>query len=112
MKRLNFYPYYRQLLVDRVKTTTLRLKSAQSFESGEDVILSVGWPETGSLEDLHGAKIERVYLKRIRDLGAEDLRGESPDCITQEAVPYVLGAIYRRMVHLDDEVSVIKFCHN
>ena len=44
MKVLNFYPYYRDLLDRRVKTTTLRLPSALTYEPGESVMLTAGWP--------------------------------------------------------------------
>jgi hypothetical protein len=111
MKTLNFYPYYRQLLQDEVKTTTLRLPGTRVFEPREVVALTVGWPETGIIETLHSVVIERSYQKRIDELNASDLEGESPDCRSREAVKYVLGAIYRKVVQDHDLVNVIKFKH-
>jgi hypothetical protein len=111
MKKLNFYPYYRDLLERERKTTTLRLPSSLKFSAGEEVLLTVGWPESGSPEVLHSALVESTYQKRIRDLNPHDLEGESPDCTSRDAVKYVLGAIYRRVLSDDDFVDVVKFRH-
>jgi hypothetical protein len=112
MKQLNFYPYYKGLLRDRLKTTTIRVPGRVRFERGEEVILTVGWPEKGDYEQLHTATIEETYDRVLSQLSVEDLRGESPDCLTPEAVPYVLGAIYRKTLAPADLVTVIKFKHN
>ncbi|MFZ1049279.1 MAG: hypothetical protein WBP65_12720 [Candidatus Sulfotelmatobacter sp.] len=112
MNTLNFYPYYRSLLEDRTKTTTLRLPSKQRFQLGEKVMLTVGWPDEKHFEALHPAKIEMVYEKKLVELTEEDLAGESPDCLAVNAVPYVLGAIYRKILKSEDSVLVIKFKHS
>jgi len=111
MRKLNFYPYYRDLLVRRVKTTTIRAVMREPFVVGEEVLLTVGWPEKGDLEPLHTATVEATYDRVLSRLSAEDLGGESPDCVTTEAVPFVLGAIYRRVFGSEDVVTVIKFKH-
>ncbi len=112
MNTLNFYPYYRALLEHRTKTTTLRLPSNSRFQVGEKVMLTVGWPDDEHFETLHPAIIEQVYQKRLAELSLEDLAGESPDCVTVSAVPYVLGAIYRKILNSDDRVLVVKFKHS
>jgi hypothetical protein len=111
MNNLNFYPYYRQLLENRTKTTTLRLPSRHRFSPGETVMLTVGWPDEKQFEELHTATIETVREKKLADLTENDLAGESPDCLAVNAVPYVLGAIYRAVLKADDPVVVIKFRH-
>ncbi len=112
MKQLNFYPYYKGLLRDRAKTTTIRVPGRVRFETGEEVMLTVGWPEKGDFEQLHTATIEATYDRTLSQLSREDLRGESPDCLVPAAVPYVLGAIYRTILSPEDLVTVIKFKHN
>jgi hypothetical protein len=111
VNNLNFYPYYRPLLERRIKTTTLRLPSKQQFQPGETVMLTVGWPDEKHFEELHSATIESVQRKKLAELTENDLVGESPDCLAVNAVPYVLGAIYRRVLNVDDSVVVIKFRH-
>jgi|GEM_PF-1024904 len=111
MRELNFYPYYRQLLCQRRKTTTIRMSAREPFQTGEEVLLTVAWPENGDLEPLYTATIEATYDRVLSELSGEDLRGESPDCLTPEAVPFVLGAIYRKVLGPEELVTVIKFRH-
>jgi hypothetical protein len=75
-------------------------------------MLTVGWPEEKHFEELHTATIESVQKKRLAELTENDLAGESPDCLAVDAVPYVLGAIYRKVLTVDDAVVVIKFRHS
>jgi len=75
-------------------------------------MLTVGWPDEKHFEALHPAKIEMVYEKKLVELNEEDLAGESPDCLAVNAVPYVLGAIYRKILKSEDSVLVIKFKHS
>jgi hypothetical protein len=49
--------------------------------------------------------------RQISELKAEDLVGESPDCVTREAVPLVLSAIYRTVVGENDKVTIVRFNH-
>ena len=75
-------------------------------------MLTVGWPDEKHLEELHTAIIESVQEKQLSELSENDLAGESPDCLAVNAVPYVLGAIYRKVLSLDDSVVIIKFRHS
>ncbi len=108
-RNLNFFPYYEQLLEARAKTTTLRLGKSD-YLPGEIVNITVGWTEA-ECRILYKAEILQVYQKAINALSFEDLEGESPDCLTPEAVPYVLGCIYRKQLSSADSVSVVKFRH-
>ena len=108
MKQLNFFPYYRELLHSGRKTTTFRLSNREGFEPGDEVSITVGWDALSS-EHLCRGKIQKVYKKRLRDLQSEDFEGESPDCQDPEATSMVLGAIYRRIVSLDDDIVIVKF---
>ncbi len=75
-------------------------------------MLTIGWPDEKRFEELHVAVIETVREVRLADLTENDLAGESPDCLAVDAVPYVLGAIYRTTLKADDRVMVIKFSHS
>jgi len=109
MKRLNFFPYYEELLGSRAKTTTLRLHPP-GIEPGEEVMLTVGWDEPGAAE-LHTARVESVFTRRLGDLTDEDLAGESPDCLTSASALYVLSCIYRQILSEERIVWVVKFSH-
>lgn len=109
MKRLNFFPYYKELLDSRVKTTTLRLHPP-GIEPGEEVMLTVGWQEPGGAE-LHTARVETVYGRRIGDLTDYDLAGESPDCLSSASALYVMSCIYREILSEETNVWVVKFSH-
>lgn len=84
----------------------------EPFTVGEEVLLTVGWPDKGDFDQLHTAVIAATYDRVLSRLSADDLRGESPDCLTTEAVPFVLGAIYRRVFAPEDVVTVVKFKHS
>lgn len=88
-------------------TTTLRLGKSD-YASGEIVDVTVGWTEPES-RILAQAEILSVYQKATEDLNSADLEGESPDCLTPAAVPFVLGCIYRQTLSGKSIVSVVKF---
>ena len=107
-KRLNFFPYYADLIRSGAKTTTIRLSNRERFEPGDHVDVTLGWnlDEAGVLRS---ARIVSVYQKKIAELDREDFAGESPDCQEPYPTALVLGAIYRTVVHTDDLVWVVKF---
>lgn len=110
-KTLNFYPYYEKLLKQRRKSTTVRLgDQTPRYKKGELLTLSCGWAVNESVE-LAKIKILDIRSAPISSLKDEDLKGESPDCRTVEALPYVLSAIYRRVVSEQDLVTVIRWAY-
>ena len=106
---LHFYPYYEDLLKERRKTSTLRLgDQTMKYRKGDLVKLTYSWnPQEAVM--LGHVRIVDVFSVPIRSLKNEDLEGESPDCKTTQAVPYVLSAIYRKVVTEDDIVTVIRW---
>lgn len=110
MKRLNFFPYYEDLLRERLKTTTFRVGSRPPYMRGEQVMLTVGWREDEGVE-LHRAHVTDIYNRKVKDLKPLDFEGESPDCQEPAATRLVLSAIYRTIVHEDDEIWIVKFEH-
>lgn len=107
-KKLNFFPYYADLLSRGAKTTTIRITNRENFEEGDLIDVTIGWSVEES-KVLKSARITAVYSKRIRELTSSDFDGESPDCQEPYPTALVLGAIYRKVVGLDDIVWVIKF---
>jgi hypothetical protein len=110
MKRLNFYPYYEDILRSGEKTTTFRLTNGARFNEGDEVMISIGWNEKEAI-DLHKARIEKLYFRHISELTDYDFEGESIDCKSPEATRLVLGCIYKTVLSLDDDICVIKFVH-
>ena len=108
-KILNFFPYYKNLLLKGKKNTTIRLPNCNhSFTKGEIVSITTGWSEDSCIE-LFKAKIISIETRKINELNEEDLEGESPDCKSIDAIPYVIGCIYRKVLASSDEIKVIKF---
>lgn len=110
MKRLNFYPYYKEYLTSQLKTTTFRLHAPVQIQEGDEVMLSVGWNEDEA-NDIHPARITKVYRKRILDLIESDFDGESPDCKSPEASMLVLSCIYKTVLTQKNYVWIVKFIH-
>lgn len=109
MKTLNFYPFYAELIRYCQKTTTIRLgDKTDNFNIGDTVQLTVGWNEQKKLP-LWKARITHVFCKKIYELTPFDFFGESPDCQTEAAIPYVLSSIYHTVVTDTDKVTVIKW---
>jgi hypothetical protein len=106
--KLNFYPYYQELLEKVAKNTTIRLGLNSKFEIGDIVKITSGWSEVNS-NNIYLARITSVIHKKLSEITAIDLEGESPDCTNKEAIPYVLSAIYRQLVTKESIVTIIKW---
>lgn len=93
----------------RVKTKSIRFGDASKrYERGKILTLTCGWNEQEATE-LGKIKVLDVMVAPIRNLKDSDLVGESPDCLTVEAVPYVLSAIYRKVITKDDIVTLVRW---
>jgi len=109
MKVLNFFPIYRQLIQKEEKTTTIRLGDKRhEYFPNDNIEISVGW-NLNSVKILKQGIIESVVIKKIKDLSPNDLVGESPDCLSTDAVKYVLGSIYKKNVSDESVISIIKW---
>ncbi len=107
--RLNFFPYYEDLLKRRLKTKTIRLgDESWKYKKGQVLNLTCGWNESQSLA-LGRVMITGVWVAPISSLKDSDLDGESPDCLTTKAVPYVLSAIYRQIVSPKDTITMLQW---
>jgi hypothetical protein len=108
---LNLYPYYEKLLREKRKTRTIRLGDQTSkYRRGQLFTLTCGWtPEQSS--KLGKIRVLDVCSTQIKSLRDADLEGESPDCLRVAAIPYVLSAIYRKVVLENDIVTVIRWSY-
>lgn len=112
MTGLNFYPYYEQLLRSKEKYTTIRLGDKRSdYAVGDIVTITVGWNEKdgSNVTPICEAQIIDVLYKPVKDIAVDNLEGESPDCSLKDSIPYVLSAIYRRVVTENDFVTIIRW---
>lgn len=107
-KIINFFPYYIDLLLKGKKNTTIRLYEKKHISVGDVVSITSGWADTDLIE-LYKAKIISIKIKKVKDLNEKELQGESPDCKSPEAVQYVLGCIYKKVILPDDKIMLIKF---
>jgi hypothetical protein len=112
MTNLNFYPYYEQLLRRKEKYATVRLGDRRSaYHVGDVVTITIGWNEKNEsdITPVCKAQIIDVIYKPVKDIREDDLEGESPDCYSKESLPYVLSAIYRKVVTENDFVTIIRW---
>ena len=112
MTNLNFYPYYEQLLRRKEKYTTIRLGDRRSdYHVGDIVTITIGWNEKSesNITPICKAQIIDVMYKPVKNIIVDDLKGESPDCSLKESIPFVLSAIYRRVVTEKDYVTIIRW---
>lgn len=112
MTSLNFYPYYAQLLRRREKYATIRLGDKRSdYHVADIVTITIGWNEKNESDvtPICKAQIINVMYKPVKDVTVDDLEGESPDCSSKESIPYVLSAIYRKVVTENDFVTIIRW---
>ncbi len=111
MKSLNFFPYYKELLLQGKKYTSFRLAEKPGFVVGEQMVITLGWDEENSIE-LFQTCIRKSYSKRIKELDSYDFDGESLDCFSIETVKMTLGCIYKKVLNENDKIWIIKFNPN
>ncbi|MBS7643682.1 hypothetical protein KEJ26_03835 [Candidatus Bathyarchaeota archaeon] len=114
MKTINLYPWYRGLVINRNKTTTVRLgdECARDYRTGEEVQITVGFNGQKPRLITYGV-ITSLQVKKISEITLEDLEGESPDSATPEMLKATLNRIYggrlKKPVNGDDIVTIVKW---
>ena len=110
MQVLNFYStiFADQLKRGR-KTATIRLgdKSAK-YKKGMIVTVLVG-VRYGQREKVFDAVIDKVEVKRVKDLSPRDIEHDNPEFRRQEEMIHFLEQIYGKKVSSDDIVTVVRF---
>lgn len=111
MKALNFYSsVYHGFLVSRDKTCTIRLGDKRDKYRDGDVVLVTYGDRFKKRKKVFTAVLDKVEVKRIRDLTLEDLQGENPEMRTPEDAIAFLRQIYDgREIDLDTIVTVVHF---
>jgi hypothetical protein len=108
---LNFYPYYERLLRERQKTKTVRLGDQTSkYPKGVRLRLTCGWDSANAITVGH-VRIADAYSTSIASLTNSDLEGKSPDLLTVAALPYVLSAMYRKVVIETNLVTIVRWTY-
>ncbi len=110
MRALNFYSSnYHSQLVCRRKTCTIRLgDKTHKYAEGDIVWVTVG-KRFSQKKKIYTAAIDRVLVKPICQLTAEDLAGENPDLANVDDLLVFLRSIYDKPLTLNDTVTVVYF---
>jgi hypothetical protein len=107
---LNFYsPMVADQLRSHRKTATIRLgdKSAK-YKKGMIVTVLVG-VRYGQREKVFDAVIDKVEVKRLRELSPREIEHDNPEIKRTEEMARFLGQLYNREVGEDETVTVIRF---
>jgi hypothetical protein len=107
---LNFYsPIVADQLRTHRKTATIRLgnKSAK-YKKGMIVTVLVG-VRYGQREKIFDAVIDKVEVKRLRDLSPREIEHDNPEIKRTDEMARFLGQLYNREVGEDETVTVIRF---
>lgn len=110
MRALNFYSSnYHSQLVCRRKTCTIRLgDKTQKYAEGDIVWVTVG-KRFAQKKKIYTAAIDRVLVKPICQLTADDLQGENPDLESVDDLMVFLQSIYDKPLTPHDIVTVVYF---
>src|ERR671935_2996868 len=110
MYALNFYsPIVADQLRSRRKTATIRLgDKSRKYKKGMIVQVLVG-ARYGPRQKIFDAVIDKVDVKRLRDLSPRDIEHDNPEIRRPEEMTHFLSQLYNREVTDDDTVTVIRF---
>ncbi|HWN21252.1 MAG TPA: ASCH domain-containing protein [Gaiellaceae bacterium] len=107
---LNFYsPMVADQLRSHRKTATIRLGDKSSkYKKGMIVTVLVG-VRYGQREKVFDAVIDKVEVKRLRELSPREIEHDNPEIKRTEEMARFLGQLYNREVGEDETVTVIRF---
>ena len=110
MHALNFYsPMVADQLRSHRKTATIRLgDKSDKYRKGEIVQVLCG-ARFSPREKVFDAVIDKIEVKRLRDLSPRDIEHDNPELRHTEEFVEFLGQLYNREVTLDDLVTSIRF---
>ena len=110
MYALNFYsPIVADQLRSRRKTATIRLgDKSGKYKKGMIVTVLVG-VRYGQREKIFDAVIDKVDVKRLRDLSPREIEHDNPEFRRTEDTQQFLSQLYNREVSVDDTVTVVRF---
>ena len=107
---LNFYsPIVEAQLRSHRKTATIRLgDKSRKYNKGMIVSVLVG-ARYGPRQHVFNAVIDKVDVKRLRDLSPREIEHDNPEIRRPEDMANFLSQLYNRMVTAEDTVTVIRF---
>ena len=110
MHALNFYsPMVADQLRSHRKTATIRLgDKSDKYRKGEIVQVLCG-ARFSPREKVFDAVIDKIEVKRLRDLSPRDIEHDNPELRHTEEFVEFLGQLYNREVTLEDLVTSIRF---
>jgi hypothetical protein len=107
---LNFYsPVVADQLRSHRKTATIRLgDKSRKYQKGMIVSVLAG-ARFGPRDRVFDAVIDKVEVKRLRDLSPREIEHDNPEIRRPEEMAHFLSQLYNRDVSEDDTVTVIRF---
>jgi hypothetical protein len=110
MHALNFYsPMVSDQLTSHRKTATIRLgDKSDKYKKGEIVQVLCG-ARFSPREKVFDAVIDKVEVKRLRDLSPREIEHDNPELRRNEEMVEFLGQLYNREVAPDDTITIIRF---
>jgi hypothetical protein len=107
---LNFYsPIVEAQLRSHRKTATIRLgDKSRKYNKGMIVSVLVG-ARYGPRQHVFNAVIDKVDVKRLRDLSPREIEHDNPEIRRPEEMANFLSQLYNRDVSPEDTVTVIRF---
>jgi hypothetical protein len=110
MHALNFYsPLVSDQLTSHRKTATIRLgDKSDKYMKGQIVQVLCG-ARFGPREKVFDAVIDKVEVKRLRDLSPREIEHDNPELRRTEELVEFLSQLYNREVTPDDLVTSIRF---
>jgi len=107
---LNFYsPIVEAQLRSHRKTATIRLgDKSRKYNKGMIVSVLVG-ARYGPRQHVFNAVIDKVDVKRLRDLSPREIEHDNPEIRRPEDMATFLSQLYNREVSEEDTVTVIRF---
>jgi len=110
MHALNFYsPMVSDQLRSHRKTATIRLgDKSGKYRKGEIVQVLCG-ARFGPREKVFDAVIDKIEVKRLRDLSPREIEHDNPELRRTEEMVEFLGQLYNREITPDDTITIIRF---
>jgi hypothetical protein len=110
MHALNFYsPMVSDQLRSHRKTATIRLgDKSDKYRKGEIVQVLCG-ARFSPREKVFDAVIDKVEVKRLRDLSPREIEHDNPELRRTEEIVEFLGQLYNREITPDDKITIIRF---
>ena len=110
MYALNFYsPIVEAQLRSHRKTATIRLgDKSRKYQKGMIVAVLVG-ARYGPRQHVFNAVIDKVDVKRLRDLSPREIEHDNPEIRRPEEMATFLSQLYNREIAHDELVTLIRF---